>query len=103
METLRLSLRKVGFTRTHDKKRTKLLLHLTSKRVRYFGRIPIIGVTRYDAMAYAEWAGKRLPTEAEWEKAARGGLVEKKYLWGSSAPEDDEQLLDLPDEPTAEA
>ncbi|MEZ5973530.1 MAG: formylglycine-generating enzyme family protein [Planctomycetota bacterium] len=54
---------------------------------------PVVQVSCQDAEAYARWADKQLPSEAQWEWAARGGLLDAPYSWGEASPDSEPALL----------
>ena len=69
--------------------------------------LPVVHISHFDALAYCEWAGKRLPSEAEWEYAGRGGLDQNNFNWGEELTPGGKHMCniwqgDFPEENTAE-
>ena len=56
---------------------------------------PVVHISHADAIAFCEWAGARLPTEAEWEFAARGGLIQQRFPWGNTLTPDGQHQCNI--------
>lgn len=56
---------------------------------------PVTHISYYDALAFASWAGKKLPTEAQWECAARGGLSQQRFVWGNELEPEGKHMCNI--------